>query len=123
MKTLLIAGLAALALYAPARADEADGIDCKHAEAQQDMNICADKDYQKADGELNRAYKAAIAGLDGDGQKLLREAQRDWIKFRDAECTFEAAPNQGGSIYPMVYSGCLTDLTKTRTKQIKAGQQ
>jgi uncharacterized protein YecT (DUF1311 family) len=87
------------------------------------MNICADKDYRKADAELNRAYKAAIAGEDGDAQKLLREAQRDWIKFRDAECAYEAAPNQGGSIYPMVYSGCLTELTRARTKEIKTGQQ
>jgi uncharacterized protein YecT (DUF1311 family) len=113
--------VAALALWASAPA-WADEIDCAHAMVQQDMNICADRDYQKADGELNRAYKAAIAEQDGDGQKLLREAQRDWIKFRDAECAYEAAPNQGGSIYPMEYSGCLTGLTKARTRQIKGGQ-
>ena len=124
MKALgFVVAALALCASAPAWADEADGIDCAHAEAQQDMNICADKDYQKADAALNRTYKAAIAGLDEDGRKLLRAAQRDWIKFRDSECSWEAGANQGGSIYPMVYSGCLTTLTTARTKQIKAGQQ
>ena len=121
MRALAIT-VAALVLCASAPA-WADDVDCAHAMAQQDMNICAEKDFQKADGELNRAYKAAVAGLDGDSQTLLRAAQRDWIKFRDSECIYENAPNQGGSIYPMVYSGCLTELTKARTKQIKGGQQ
>jgi uncharacterized protein YecT (DUF1311 family) len=117
--------IAALALCAPAlaHADEADGIDCAHAMAQQDMNICADKDYQKADAALNRAYKAAMAGLGAPDRDLLRASERAWIGYRDAQCTFENAPNQGGSIYPMVYAGCLTTLTKARTKELKDGQQ
>ena len=124
MRRVLI-GAAALALLAlvPARADEADGIDCAHAMAQQDMNICADKDYRKADAELNRVYKKTVAGLDGHSRDLLRASQREWIKFRDAECIYQSAQNEGGSIYPLVYAGCLTALTMERTKQIKAGQQ
>jgi uncharacterized protein YecT (DUF1311 family) len=108
---------------APAWADEADGIDCAHAMAQQDMNICADKDYRKADAELNRAYKTAMAGLDAPNRDLLRASERAWIGYRDAQCTFENAPNQGGSIYPLVYAGCLTTLTRARTKEIRGGQQ
>ncbi len=118
-------GLIALALLAlaPARADEADGIDCNNAMNQNDMNICADKDYRAADAVLNATYRKTIAGLDAHSRDLLHAAQREWIKFRDAECTYESAQNEGGSIYPLVYSGCLTTLTKDRTKQLKAGQQ
>jgi uncharacterized protein YecT (DUF1311 family) len=116
--------MAAALLFAasPALADEADGIDCAHAMAQQDMNICADKDYRAADAVLNATYKKAMVGLDDHSKDLLRIAQRNWIKFRDAECTYESAQNEGGSIYPLVYAGCMTALTKERTKQLKAGQ-
>ena len=103
--------------------DEANGIDCNNAVAQLDMNICADKDYRKADSELNAVYRDTMHGLDKHSQDLLRASQREWIKFRDAECTYVSAQNEGGSIYPMVYSGCLTTMTRDRVKQLKAGQQ
>ncbi len=124
MRTLLIGIAAALLLgAAPAFADEADGIDCNNAMTQSDMNICADKDYRAADKLLNAAYAKAVAGLDAHSRDLLKTAQRAWIKFRDAECAYEAAPNEGGTIYPLEYSGCLTALTMARTKELKAGQQ
>ena len=122
---LLVAALAMPALLSlvPALADEADGIDCNNAMTQTDMNICADKDYRKADAELNRTYKKTMTGLDAHSRDLLKAAQREWIKFRDAECTYQSAQNEGGSIYPMVYAGCLTTLTQARTKQLNEGQQ
>jgi len=125
VKSLLLALCVAaiLPFAAPARADEADGIDCDHAMAQQEMNICADKDYRTADKVLNDAYRKAMADLDAHSKDLLRASQREWIKFRDAECTYQSAQNEGGSIYPLVYSGCLTRLTTDRTKQLGAGQQ
>lgn len=107
---------------APALADDADGIDCNNAVSQNDMNICADKDFQKIDAVLNKTYQATLKDLDAHSRDLLRAAQREWIKFRDAECTYQNAQNEGGSIYPLVYSGCLTTLTKDRIKQLKAGQ-
>ncbi|MEJ0026391.1 MAG: lysozyme inhibitor LprI family protein [Rhizomicrobium sp.] len=123
MRTLLIGVAAALLLAAsPSRADESDGIDCDNAMTQTDMNICADKDYRAADKLLNAAYAKAMAGLDAHNRDLLRTAQRQWIKFRDAECTYESAPNEGGSMHPLSYSGCMTTLTLERTKLIKAGQ-
>jgi uncharacterized protein YecT (DUF1311 family) len=123
LATVAALALPALLALAPARADEADGIDCKNAMTQTDMNICADKDYRKADAALNAAYRKAIVGLDAHSRDLLRAAQREWIKFRDAECTFQSAQNEGGSIHPMVYAECLTTLTQARTRQITAGQQ
>jgi uncharacterized protein YecT (DUF1311 family) len=107
---------AALVFIAPAPADDTD---CKNAMDQQSMNRCADTDYQKADAALNAAYSKLMAVLDDSGFKTkLKAAQRSWIQFRDAECTFETADNEGGSIHPMVYSGCLTRLTEERTKAL-----
>ena len=120
MRTLALAALA-LPLFLLAAPAQAAG--CGSADAdQQTMNRCAEADYARADAELNRVYKATMAGLDEHSQALLKAAQRDWIKFRDDECTYQNAQNEGGSIYPLVYNGCLTTLTKARTKQLQAGQ-
>ena len=86
------------------------------------MNQCSAQDYARSDAELNRVYKRIMAGLDGHSQQLLKAAQRDWITFRDDECKYQNTQNEGGSIYPLVYNGCLTALTKDRIKQLKQGQ-
>lgn len=111
-------GLVALAVFAcDAQATE-PRIDCKNAMAQQDMNICADRDFQAADRALNAAYRKLTAGLDAHEKELLVAAQRAWIAFRDKECTYYASQSEGGSIYPLLYSGCLRELTNARTRQI-----
>ena len=109
--------LAMLAFAAPALSQN---IDCKNAMSQSEMNICADQDYRAADAKLNAAYARLMAALGDDGFRTkLKLAQRAWISFRDSECTYETADNEGGSIHPMVYAGCLTRLTKQRTKVLE----
>ena len=56
---------------------------------------------------------------DAEGKKLLQAAQRAWISFRDAECAFSTNDSKGGSIYPMLMSNCLEELTADRTKQLR----
>lgn len=117
---------------APASADEAGKpkVDCNNASTQMDLNICADEDYQAADKALNeqynRARKAMIAadassGANGKGaEKALLAAQRAWLGYRDAECKVEGFLYEGGSMQPMIISGCMADLTRDRTKRLKA---
>jgi uncharacterized protein YecT (DUF1311 family) len=114
--------IAVLALFAAntAHADDDENIDCAHAMVQRDMNICADRDYRAADAQLNGAYRAAMARLDVPGRERLKAEERDWIAERDRRCKAEAAEERGGSIFPMVYSGCLTEKTKARTKVLLA---
>jgi uncharacterized protein YecT (DUF1311 family) len=38
---------------------------------------------ERADGELNAAYRECVAQLEGDDLERLRAAQRAWITFRD----------------------------------------
>lgn len=76
---------------------------------------------KKADDALNGVYRDITRRLKDDAAttKLLVGAQKAWIQFRDAECTFANSDNAGGSIYPMVYNGCLTRLTKARTHDLQ----
>lgn len=108
--------LACLLLSAPVLAQ-----DCTNPVSQSEMNICANQDYQKTDKALNAAYVDLLGALKEPGFKAkLRAAQRSWLAFRDNECIYETAENEGGSIHPMVYAGCLTRITKERTKAIAA---
>jgi uncharacterized protein YecT (DUF1311 family) len=96
--------------------------DCARAADQLTLNTCADASYRTADAELNRLYRQITGRLQGeaDTAKALVAAQRAWLAFRDAECTFATADVAGGSIYPMIYSGCLEGLTRKRIADLKA---
>jgi uncharacterized protein YecT (DUF1311 family) len=122
----------ALALQgAPARAEEPD---CRDTQSQLAMNVCAGIDFEHADADLNRVYReeigaARLADREIDrtsdqrptSEVVLREAQRAWLTFRDAHCRYEAyGEARGGSMEPMVYSGCRARLTRERIAQLRA---
>lgn len=116
MRRLLLLALLAVAPTSAAHAE-----DCSEARTQADMNVCADKSYKQADAELNALYKEIKDRLAGapEAAKQLVAAQRAWVAFRDAECSFAASGVSGGSIYPTVYAGCLEDLTLARVADFK----
>ena len=102
-------------------ATAANANNCDTTMAQQELNRCADLAFQAVDGELNDAYADAVAfarDLDSSGaggvEDRLRKAQRAWVPFRDAACEAEAFLFDGGTMQPMIYSGCLARLTDQR---------
>lgn len=108
-------------------------IDCENAMAQQELNICAYRDYEQADAALNAqwklteaAMKAQDAGLDRSYDKrpgyydTLLAAQKAWLIYRDRHCEAEGYAMRGGSAEPMVNSGCLATLTRARTAELQA---
>ena len=104
-------------------------IDCAKAEAQTDLNICAALEFDAADKALNAQYKktrAAMVAIDADldndmkgAEKALVKAQRAWVDYRDGECEAQGFEARGGSMEPMLVSGCKAELTKMRTKELK----
>lgn len=127
MRKIVIAGAAALWL-SPVVAQTAVE-SCANPVTQSEMNICSMELWQQADGELNSAYKAALARakiwdeelpreLKG-AEESLRTAQRAWITFRDAACEVEGFPMRGGSAEPLLVNGCLTRLTEERSRALR----
>ncbi|ODT21142.1 MAG: urease-associated protein [Kaistia sp. SCN 65-12] len=116
-RTLLIVAFTLASLSAAHAA-----ADCDNATDQATMNACADKALKASDAELNATYKKITHRLaaDPDTTKLLVAAQRAWVSFRDAECTFASAGTSGGSAYPMVHAMCLDEQTRARTAALKA---
>lgn len=113
-----LALLSLLGAPGPASAEQ----DCTVLSTQGAMNDCAAKNYKAADAALGVTYKAVVARLAGDADalKLLKESERAWIAFRDAECTFASSSVSGGSIYPMINAECLQAQTEARTATLKS---
>ncbi len=111
--------LAALALTAPVLAARpAVALNCAEAANTVEMIECADIDYKKADKHLNQSYAAAKKTLDAEGAKLLLDAQRAWIKFRDTNCAVVADQARGGTLAPQLAIGCAAGMTETRAKEL-----
>ncbi|MBW4440647.1 MAG: lysozyme inhibitor LprI family protein [Plectolyngbya sp. WJT66-NPBG17] len=95
-------------------------VDCKNPQTQFQMNFCAAETAKTANRQLNRTYQKAIAKFKGTPQeKQLVDAQLVWIKFRDADCAFSRDRFQGGSMAPMVYSGCIARMSQQRIKELE----
>jgi len=122
MMRLLLSTLATLVLAAPLLAGAARAADCANAQDQATMDQCAGKDFDAADKKLNEAYKQIQTRFKDDtaSKKLLVDAQRAWVAFRDSECKFQGGPiDMAGSVYPMVVTNCRTSLTNNRLKDFQ----
>jgi uncharacterized protein YecT (DUF1311 family) len=89
--------------------------------SQQGMNRCAGEAYERADKALNAEWAKIMAAKgDKEEDKLFLDAQRAWIKYRDAHCEAAAYSSKGGSIWPLLVSGCMAELTRQRTRELVA---
>ncbi|MBO9698041.1 MAG: DUF1311 domain-containing protein [Sphingopyxis sp.] len=118
--------------FALAAAAQDPEIDCDNAMAQIELNACAWKEFERADAAMNAQWKLTAArmkeidaGFDRSHDNrpgyfdTLLAAQRAWLTYRDKQCASEGYTMRGGSAEPMVISGCQTQLTEARTKQLK----
>lgn len=112
--------LAALLACIPAAlVAQDDSPSCDDARTQMDMNRCAALAYARADSALNQTYQQVLQGIDPARTETLREAQRAWIRMRDADCELENAGFEGGSIHPMLFALCQAHATRLRTGQLR----
>lgn len=95
------------------------------AQSQGDMNADADKEYRKADQELNAVYQRVLReyGSDTAFIRRFKASQRIWIQLRDAEMMTRYPDESGrlayGSVFPMCWSIYMTTLTKERSKHLR----
>ncbi|MCT7976367.1 lysozyme inhibitor LprI family protein [Laspinema olomoucense] len=93
-------------------------LNCDNPQSQNDMNACARQRWEATDRELNRIYQTLVPQLSNSRRQQLVTAQRAWITFRDAECSFYSSIAEGGSMQPMLRSGCLANLTEIRNSEL-----
>ena len=75
----------------------------------------------RANADLDKVYKELMNKLDPGLQKSLKEAQRAWIKWRDAEADIIARVGGavGGSAMRVDYANAQTKLIKERGEVLK----
>lgn len=85
------------------------------------MRKCFSDASQAMDAHLNFVYRRLMAKLDKTNAGLLRDAQRNWLAFRDAEITFAraAGPEQGGTLGPIVIDNLNYTMLEDRTKALQ----
>lgn len=81
------------------------------------MIECMTTETERQDVVLNANYRAAMAGLDESRRTALREVQRLWIAYRDANCSFFADPD-GGQMALVNGNGCVLEMTAERAAEL-----
>jgi uncharacterized protein YecT (DUF1311 family) len=91
------------------------------AQTQAAMNAQARADFKRTDAELNKTYEAVLKKLpDDESKQKLKESQRAWLAFRDAEAAFAADEAHGGSMAPTLRYETMAELTEQRITQLKS---
>ncbi|MBF2052938.1 MAG: DUF1311 domain-containing protein [Candidatus Sericytochromatia bacterium] len=134
LKRWFCAGLMTLVLASPALAHNEDLHPLDQAFQQcidldgstAGMHACNDRFRQYWDQELNRYYQL----LGGDRNRSLREAQKAWIRFRDAEYQRLTAfygqvleLSGGGTLWPLLANSARTDLIRQRVLTLQSDYQ
>jgi uncharacterized protein YecT (DUF1311 family) len=125
-------GLAIMAIVLmPPSLAVAETVSCDKAVSTVELNQCTDLMFRAADDKLNAAFKKTLAFVAASQapkpydraswEKALRESQRAWLSFRDADCK---------GLIPMSWSGgtgttaavleCMIAKTDARTKELIA---
>jgi uncharacterized protein YecT (DUF1311 family) len=87
-----------------------------------------------ADRRLNQVYQRRIADARADDRNdrrvrgwysqeaALRNSERAWIAFRDAECRYLTQQDVGARGYGALVRGCLLEQTEDRTQELRQAQ-
>ena len=91
--------------------DKSDGVTVE-------MLGCIAAETKLQDARLNKVYKDVMAELSEPRKKELRDAQRAWVKYRDANCNFYNDPD-GGTMASVRSSDCFMMTTASRVKELE----
>ena len=114
--TCLIVSSIALAVETKNSVDFSACMD-KSGGVTSEMLDCISAETKRQDVRLNNAYKRAGARLSVQRKRQLLDAQRAWIKYRDANCTFYAF--EGGTLAAVISNSCFMSATTDRAQELE----
>jgi uncharacterized protein YecT (DUF1311 family) len=92
---------------------------CMNAAKDQIEEIdCIDAENARHDAKLNKAYKKLVAAATKQQKEKLQEAQRAWMKMRDADCEYFNVPD-GGTNVSLNLADCVMTHTKQRAEYLE----
>src|SRR5690606_29712408 len=86
------------------------------------VRFCFSRGIEKMDQRLNALYRSLLGKLNEEQKALLRDSQRKWLAFREAEAKLTAAvdPNAGGSLALIGADSFQFEMLKKRVKDFEA---
>jgi uncharacterized protein YecT (DUF1311 family) len=117
---LIVACLSVVA--AQARAD------CNNPATDSERALCMAADLRQADDTINTVYQQLMRSISGTDRIALRDAQRAWIKFRDAQCGLNAGTGQRDAWLNQLLKDyqkavCVTRVTNDRVAELQSMRQ
>jgi uncharacterized protein YecT (DUF1311 family) len=83
-----------------------------------EMIDCIGAETKRQDVRLNENYRRLLSKVSLHRKRELLEAQRAWMRFRDANCRFYYDP-EGGSLSRVIAAECILSATADRAKELK----
>jgi uncharacterized protein YecT (DUF1311 family) len=83
-----------------------------------EMLDCITAETTRQDARLNENYKKLMSKISAKRREALLEAQRAWVKFRDANCGYYYDPH-GGSAAHLASVDCVLSATADRATELK----
>ncbi len=84
-----------------------------------EMVDCLMAQHAHWDKQLTIVYQEAMKNAPPQQRASLRDAERAWIKYRDANCAYYAAGE--GTIARINAAACLRDMTQKRAQELSSG--
>jgi uncharacterized protein YecT (DUF1311 family) len=84
-----------------------------------EMVDCLNAQRAQWDKRLNAAYQSALKDAEPKQREQLRKAQRLWVQYRDANCTYYFLGE--GSIARVEAADCMYRMTKQRAQELESG--
>lgn len=118
VRIAILAAAALLGAAASAFAGDAGNLgECTGSTPE--MVDCLMAQHAHWDKQLTIAYQQAMKDAVPAQKEKLRDAERAWIKYRDANCDYYAAGE--GTIARIDAATCMRDMTETRAKELSGG--
>ena len=86
------------------------------------MTNCTNQALLEWDSELNRIYKELQRSLDEEAKSSLRNSQRKWITYKEAEIQSinKIYSSLQGTMYIPMRANAILQITKKRTLELKS---
>lgn len=81
------------------------------------MVECIVAEHGRQDKRLNTVYSTLMAELEPQRKKQLQAAQRLWLQYREANCSFYMDP-EGGSLARVAANSCQLQMTAQRAQEL-----
>ncbi|UGX85007.1 lysozyme inhibitor LprI family protein [Phyllobacterium meliloti] len=85
------------------------------------MVDCTHKAFVAYDKQLNEVYKKVLATVDAESAKQIRDAQRKWVAWREAQIKADDGPWRAdrGSLASMDIEAMNVDAVRARIKELQ----